>query len=217
MRRLVEQQKEIDDLLRRVEALRIRRRNTPMSGDRIDYSFVESIQFRQQENVAQNIVFSIPQETDYVAERLSFYPSYRFVTTDEAGNGPPEISFRPCIFSSYEGAFNPFVETDSTAGAVDCFIDISENYIENGKSLSRRYQNLPTPVEMFYSGAVNYRQGGFQGGSQDIDDRYDGFEFPSTMVFPCSSVQSAMLVSSTMTSMVRPRSWILASVVAWMA
>ena len=51
MQKLVEQQKEIDDLLRKVESLRIRRRETPLDGDRIDYTFVQSIQFSQQNNI----------------------------------------------------------------------------------------------------------------------------------------------------------------------
>ena len=191
MRELVQQQKKLDDLLQKIASLRVRRRSNPMDGDRIDYSFVRSIQFRQQDNSAQNILFSIPQETDFVAERLSFYPSYRFITTDEATNGPPEISFRPCLFTFYEGAMNPFIGTDAVDGLVDCFVDISESYVENGKTLSRRYQNMPTPMSMFYSGVINYRSGGEQFLAAIGDSKYDGFEFPSGMVFPCPYLLTA--------------------------
>jgi len=185
MRRLVEQQKEIDELLTRVERLRARRRDRVRDGDRIDYAFVDSITFSERDNAAQNIVFTVPQETDYVAERLSFYPSYRFVTTDEAANGPDEIPFRPCVFSGYEGAMLNSFELDSVAGIVDCVVDISEDYRLGSKTKSRRYQNISTPVSMFYSGAINYRQGFSVGGVLSADVRYDGFEFASTMPFPC--------------------------------
>lgn len=177
---LLRQQKTIDDLLTEVEDLRILRRGGDDAGDRIDYKFVDSIVFLQQENTAQNIVFTIPEETTvFYVERLSLYGEYRFVTTDPATDGPNEISYRPCIFSWYEGAFNPDIDTDSALGAIDAFLEIAETYYKNGVAINRSYQNMPMPTELLFSGAINFRQQG------QFSGQFDSFEFPASFIFPC--------------------------------
>jgi hypothetical protein len=150
------------------------RRPTADDGDRIDYRYVGSIRFLQQDNNAHDIVFSISDDADFVAERLSLYPSVRFNTSDVTANGPPEIVSRPCIFSFYEGAF---------MGAEQTRI----NY--DAACVNRAYQNTPFPAQVMFSGAVNYKSTGYRiaaFGAVDVtfDRYYADFEFPSAMLFP---------------------------------
>jgi hypothetical protein len=183
---LRKQQRQIDEMVARAEKAVRKQRYSAQDGDRITYSFVGSVDFPQQNDTAQDVIFTVPEQQDFFAERLAFFPFFRYETTDEANNGPSEVSYRPCVFTSYEGVFNPRIQTD--AAAVDCSIALSETfYNEKGQQISRAMQNMPTPVELFRSGAVNYRRGGRTGlgGVQDpqIDPYYAGFEFPTAMLF----------------------------------
>ena len=135
------QQKTIDALLGKTEDAIKKHRATSHDGDRVDYTFVGEIVFSQSENAAADIIFTVPEKQDFFARRLAFYPSFRFVTSDKGANGPNEISFRPCIFSSYEGSWNPRVEADPAA--VDAFVSLSETFdvgVDAGTPVSNKYK-----------------------------------------------------------------------------
>jgi hypothetical protein len=177
---LKKQQDDIDAALQKVRALRKQRTRT--YGDRVYYPFVGEVFFAQTDNVAQDIIFQIPAGSDYVAERLAIYPAFKFTTPDEAANGPPEVSYRPCILSSTMYAFVPNFQGDRAA--VDCAVSITETFPNSkGEPVTRQLQNLPTPSGLFYSSPINYRSADFVGTGAQA--RYNAsFEFPSAMVFP---------------------------------
>lgn len=186
--RIDAQGRQLDSLTAKVEKLLSLRRTTAEDGDRVDYQYIDSVQFFQQDLQARDIVFPIPEGTTFVGRRLSIYPFFRFVTTDPANNGPNEETFRPCIFSSNEAAYNPVFQSD--AASVDLFVALSETYKdERGVTNNRAYQNMPFPVEFLRSSSVNYKRNALRlssaipPGEQDFDKYYAGFEFPSTFLF----------------------------------
>jgi hypothetical protein len=179
------QQKKIDDLLAQVEDLRLKKASSYDAGDRIDYAFNDAVTFAQGSNPAQNIVFTIPEQTTvFEAERLSLYAGYRLVSTDPATDGVDEAAFRPCAFTWYSEALNRGIDTASAVGLVDMFVEISETYYLDGRAITRSYQNLPIPSELFFSGAVNYQQMTLAGGAA-ANAFFNCFEFPSALIFPC--------------------------------
>jgi hypothetical protein len=185
LQELQKQQQEIDGLLSRVERLIKMRRVSAYDADRVDYKFVDAVRFPENDNTARDVVFTIPEATDFVAERFSLYPAARFVTTDEAAEGPNEVVFRPCSFSHYEGLTSEFF---ADAMLVDCFLQFTETYKdENGKPVNRSYQNMPFPVELLFGGAVNKQTasgsdfGILSTGNQD--PYYNNTQFPSAMLF----------------------------------
>lgn len=189
------QQEQLETLLTDVSELLQLRRAANFDADRVNYTFVAEAVFAQGDSNARDLVFVVPDSNDFVVERLGLYPFFRFVTTDEGANGPPEQSFRPCVFTSYEGTFNPNIEVD--AAAMDCYVSISETLVRAGTSLNRSYQNIPTPVQLLFSGAINYRRGG----NPVVDPYYSSFQFPGGLVFPCPYLLPA---GSSMTVKVAP-------------
>ena len=80
------------------------------------------------------------------------------------------LNFRPVVWSTTEGVFNASgqgpvagisfpkgIQTDPAS--VDCMVTITESILKEGSQITRSYQNIPTPVSMFYSGGVNYGSG----------------------------------------------------------
>lgn len=191
MDELFKQHQKLDALLSRVEKLIKERRSDVPEGERVAYRFIESLTFRQQDNTARDIVFAIPEDSDFVAKRFNLYPFVRFVTPDPAVNGPDELVFRPCIYSFFEGAYDQagYARFDYDAASVDCFIQFSENFLVNGKQTSRSYQNMPFPAQIAFSEGINYKPTAFTqvnttNGYFGFDRYYASFQFPSAMMFP---------------------------------
>jgi hypothetical protein len=170
------QEKKLQALLDRVD--RISRLREYFVGDRSDYAFIGEVFFPQGDTTAQDVVFQIPEDAAYVATRMSIYPAFKFTTTDEATFGPPEVSYRPCVFTSMWGVGTPQLNVDNAS--LDCFVQLSENYNANGQSITRALQNMPTPVQLFYSSGINYKP---LQTSASINTRYSCFEFPTALVF----------------------------------
>lgn len=193
VQKLHEQGTQLDSLADRVEKMLSHRRSTAMDGDRVNYKFIDHVEFVQQDVQARDIVFPIPENTEFVAKSLSIFPFFRFITTDEATNGPAENTFRPCVFTTNENVFLPNLSAD--AAAVDLFIALSETYRNSkGEVKNRAYQNMPFPVEFLRSNSVNYRRAGETanvGPNFEYDRYYAGFEFPSTFMFDCDYVLPA--------------------------
>jgi len=171
---IADQLAKIDALHQRVErALRARE---AARGDRVYYPFIGEIFFPQQATNAQDIVFQVPSNDGFVAERLSIYPAFRFVTPDPVTNGPDEISYRPCILSNTQYAFGEDLRNEKAV--VDCLISLVETYQGvKGAPITRALQNIPTPAAHLFSSPTNFKPA--------IDGGYfASFEFPSAMVFP---------------------------------
>jgi len=177
-----EQQETIEALLGDVNSMLKLRREALHDADRVNYTFVGEQRFAQGDSNARDIVFTIPDSGGFVAERIALYPSFRFVTTDEVANGPPEQSFRPCVFVSYEGAFSPDLPAD--AASMDCYVTLTETFTQGGAPVNRAYQNIPIPVQLLFCGAVNYRRGGNTQTGGSGDPYYSTFQFPGGFVFP---------------------------------
>jgi hypothetical protein len=191
MQELQKQHKKLDGLLTKAEKLIKDRRVTARDGDRVEYRFIESAVFAQQDNTARDIVFAIPEGQDFVAERFSLYVAQRFVTPDPANYGPDEVVHRPCIFSFFEGAYNQagYTRFEYDAASIDCFLQFSENYQVGGKTFSRSYQNMPFPAQLCFSGGINYKPTLFSqintnAGYFGFDMYYATFQHPSGLLFP---------------------------------
>lgn len=180
---LKDQQEKLEELLGDANQLLKLRRDSLHDADRVNYTFVGDAIFAQGDSNARDVVFTVPDSSDFVVERIGLYPSFRFVTTDEAANGPPEESFRPCIFAFYEGSYNEDLSVD--AASMDCYVSLSETFERNGQPVNRAYQNIPTPIQLLFCGAVNYRRGGDASAGQ-FDPYYSSFQFPGGYVFPCT-------------------------------
>ena len=188
---LQRQQQELEAMHNRVDRLLAQRRSTAHDADRMEYAYVGDVVFPQQDTQARYITFPIPENTEFVAKRLTMYPFFRFVTTDHAANGPDEVPFRQCIFASNESSYaGGRGEIRQHAASVDCFLSLSETYTdEKGQRVNRFYQNMPWPVEFLRSGSVNYRSGFvFTSSAVRSDLYYDGFEYPSAFLFDCDYV-----------------------------
>jgi hypothetical protein len=175
-----EQQEKLDALLQDVNELLKLRRDALYDSDRVEYSFVGETVFVQGDSNARDVVFTVPDSSDFVAERLALYPFYRVVSEDESTYGPNEESFRPCVLSSYEQAYAFGLSSD--ASSLDLYVNISETFMRAGQPVSRSYQNIPTPSQLIFSGAINYRPGYTD--TRAKETYYDGFSFPTAMVFP---------------------------------
>jgi hypothetical protein len=176
---VLKQQKRLDELIGGADKLYGERFS---AGDKEYYAHQQEITFLQGDNAAQNVVFTIPEGTDFYAERLSAFPSYRFVTTDEATNGPPERTYRPCVMAFYEQAFFPLVENDAEWGAVDFRFELQETFYRGGQAVSRSLQNEPIPAQLLFSGPCDYRPGYTI--STITAGRFNSFSFPTAMEFP---------------------------------
>jgi hypothetical protein len=170
------QEKKIHELLARAD--RIARTRDYFIGLQQDYVFIGEVFFGQGDTTAQDVVFQIPEDAAFVAKRMNVYPAFKFTTTDEATFGPPEISYRPCVFTSQQQALTPEVQSDNAA--IDCFLSLSETYASKGKSHTRNLQNMPVPVQLFYSDALNWKP---VQGAASVNLKYESFEFPAAMVF----------------------------------
>lgn len=172
-----EQQEEILALVERSQFLMSRR--VRLDGDRVDFTFVNEVTFLQRDTNALDVIFQIPDNCDFVALRLSLFPFFRFVTTDEAANGVAESSFRPCIFTHTAHAFNDLFSVDQAA--VDCSIQISEAGCDVGRAL----QNTPVPVSLLNCAPINYRPAELALTSDEVSPRYyNGFSHGPGITFP---------------------------------
>lgn len=175
---LREQQARIEKLHDRLE--RVLRNRDRIYGERVDYPFIGEVIFPQGDNTAQDILFQVPESCDFVGQRLAAYASFRNVSTDTSANGPNDIAFRPCLWSSAMYTMNTNLQ--DIRALVDCFISMSETYRNaQGAQITRALQNLPTPVQALYSSPVNYRAARDVGGNLYYNA---SFEFPSAFVFP---------------------------------
>ena len=175
------------------ESSRIRKewRGVDMWGDRVDYVFVGEIIFRQSQNTSQDITFQIPQNTDFFGSRIMLQPFAKFVTRDQPNMGPDELNYRPVVWSTTEGVYNGTQTEDNNppggvmtdVASVDAMVSITESIPSPSGPITRTYQNIPTPVQMFYSGGVNYGSG-----SGDITNTnityFPDFEIPQGLLFP---------------------------------
>lgn len=140
--------------------------------DRDWYAFSGFADFVENEDRARQVVFQIPAGTDFFAERLMFTAGVRRITSNSATDGPDEIVHRPALL--------PTTENVNSGGndnrIIDFFFSLSETYVnDQGRRVNRDMQNMPTPVALAYSAAVNYK---------DNDGvRYANFEYPSALVF----------------------------------
>lgn len=181
---LIEQQKAIDELLQEASDLLKLRRDSLYDSDRVDYSFVGEAFFVQGDSNARDVVFTVPDSSDFVAERFAIYPFYRVVNQDEATFGPDEESYRPCVLASFESAYAFGLESD--ASSMDLYVSLAETFTAGTQPVNRSYQNIPTPAQLLFSGAVNYRPG-YNDGVVSSQERtyYDGFQFPTSLLFAC--------------------------------
>lgn len=195
---ILKQQSALDSMLKRVQALLRHRRDDPFVYDRWDYSYVGDVVFPQNDATARDIVFTVPENQEFVGKRLSFYPWWRQVTIDKAANGANQVPFRPCIFTGSENAYlaGGLAEVNSDVSAdlaaVDAFVTLSETFRDRGAPRQRFMQNMPTPISLFYSGQVNYRPRPADANtiifplgpvSLTIESYYNSFEFPSGLLF----------------------------------
>ncbi len=130
-----------------------------LGGSKYPYTQEANLIFNEGDQGAQQLSLTTPGAHAVYATRIAIYPEFRFVTTDQAANGPDEVTFRPCLFSTGENVFNPRVETDSAA--MDLRITLSEVYKDSsGRQVSRDLQNGPIPSQLLYSDSKNYRPNG---------------------------------------------------------
>lgn len=140
--------------------------------DRDRYIFSGHADFVENEDRSRQMVFQVPTGTDFFAERLMFTAGVRLITTAPATDGPNEIVHRPALL--------PTAENVNSSGndnrIIDFFFSLSETYVDDrGRSVNRDMQNMPVPVALAYSAAVNFK-------SND-GTRYASFEYPSALVF----------------------------------
>lgn len=177
---IMRQSKELDALAEQVANAVSARRSSLHDADRVYAPLIGHVYFDQGSAAAQDIIFQVPENVRFYVERITFYPAFRLKTTDAVVDGPSEVSFRPCVFTSYEQANYPRIQTD--AASMDALVQISETYTVNGVPRSRTLQNMPTPVSHFYSGAASMRQT-CRNNATAVDLYYANFAFPSGFMF----------------------------------
>lgn len=171
------QQQDVLTLLQRVESIMASR--VRLDGVREDHVFIGEVTFLQRDTNARDVIFQMPDNADFVAQRFSVFPFFRFTTTDEDANGKPEGSFRPCIFSSTPGAFNDIFARDNAA--VDCSITLSEAACDSSRALS----STPVPVSMLNCAPHNYRPVEVASTALGrLPSYFPGFSFGGGLVFP---------------------------------
>lgn len=115
------------------------------SGDDVFYAYKSSIEFFRGQSVANNLVFSISQDADFDAYRLSIYPYARQIDPSNPLNN--DVAFRPTIWTS-SGVINPVGEDSS---AVDCSFSLSVS----DRTGQYNYQNIPFMSGSLYCSYVN--------------------------------------------------------------
>jgi hypothetical protein len=185
------QSEALDSLLSQSAAILEKWRGVAMEGDRIDYFFVGDITFRESQNNSQDITFQIPQNTDFYGTRLMLQPFAKFVTIDQDNMGPDELNFRPVVWSTTEGVYNSTQEIAfvppggvmTDVASLDCMVSLTESIPSPQGPITRSYQNIPTPVQMFYGGGVNYGSGSDDPLVTNIN-YFPNFEIPQGLLFP---------------------------------
>ena len=181
----------LSSLLSQASQIRKMWRGVDMEGDRVDYIFVGEMIFRERQNNSQDITFQIPQNTDFYGTRVMIQPFAKFVTNDQDAMGPDELNYRPVVWSTTEGVYNGSqTEPGNPPGGVmtdiaslDAMVSISERIPSSQGSITRSYQNIPTPVQMFYSSGVNYGSGSASYPDTNIN-YFPDFEIPQGLLFP---------------------------------
>ena len=192
LEKIVEKQSsQIESLLADADAIRQKWRGVDMAGDRVDYIFTGDIIFLEKVNTSQNIIFQIPEATDFYGTRLMLQPFARFVTQDQPNQGPNEIPFRPVVWSTTEGVYNNnsnspadlYGGVQNDVASLDCSVTMTENIKTPEGQITRDYQNMPSPVQLFYSGGVNYGSG-ISAWQHTNVTYFPDFQIPIGMLFP---------------------------------
>jgi hypothetical protein len=98
------------------------------------------------------------------------------------------------VFSTTEGVFNNSPGAGALGGveplgvmsdiaSVDCMVSITESMPSDKGEITRSYQNIPTPVQFFYSGGVNYGSGTNYWDASNVT-YFPDFQIPTGLMFP---------------------------------
>ena len=127
-----------------------------MGCQKYPYKQVVEVFFTEDDAAVQQVSINTPGDFAVYATRMAVYPSFRTFTTDQAANGPDDVTYRPCVLTSDEHFAAPRIEADPAA--MDLRISVSESFNANGQRVTRELQNGPIPSQLFFSGAKNYRR-----------------------------------------------------------
>ena len=141
------------------------------AGDDVFYAYRSSIEFFRGQSVANNLVFSISQDADFDAYRLSIYPRMRMI--DPANPVTDDVAFRPTIWTS-GGIINPLGEDSS---AVDCSFALSIS----DRTGQYNYQNIPFLSGSLYCSYVNTYSAAGQAARNPITESPGGLTFDVPM------------------------------------
>lgn len=138
--------------------------------DRVFYSIQDAFSFQQGQNVAQNLVFNVPQSEDFEAVRLSLYPFVRRVSVETL----PAATTNDLVFRPTTWVFQYPSQSVARYG-VDALVELT-SALSGGST--RAYQNAAFFVAQTFSGFTSpIAAEGF--GVQT----FDSFQSPSALVF----------------------------------
>lgn len=139
------------------------------AGDDVFYAYKSSIDFYRGQSVANNLVFSVSQDADFDAYRLSVYPYARRV--DPTDSTQDDVAFRPTTWTS-SGLISPTINGIDTY-AVDCSFQLSVSDATG----QYNYQNMPFMSGSLYCSYTNIYSAAGQA------TRYPITECPASLTF----------------------------------
>jgi hypothetical protein len=105
-------------------------------------------------NDVQKLLFNVPADGDFFAERLNLYLQYRFL--DVTSVAASDLAFRPCNWTSVGDVYDFATANTSNAGTGEANAKVSLRDDTNGK-----YQSAPFSVAGLYSSRFGLTNGVF--------------------------------------------------------
>lgn len=109
-------------------------------------------QFFQNQSAVQKLIFNVPADGDFFAQRLNLYLQYRIVDTTSVPGS--DLTFRPCNWSSVGHVY----DSPTSLALPACNAKVAFRDDTNGK-----YQSAPFNVASLYSSPFGLTQGIFAG------------------------------------------------------